>query len=1357
MQIADNTQISTFVKPSPFKSQRAFTFANEGQSLEEIYQSMEWDNPEIKKCVQIRLNGDIIPPENWGRIYPKRETSVFIEVVPQGGGGKNPLRTILSIAVIVAAFALPGMILAAPEAAILGSLTAGQALGAAISIVGSLLVNAIVPPSAPRLTSTSNQQDSPTLFIQGARNRLAPFAPVPVIFGRMRAMPLYGARYYTENVGDDQYVRMLFVWGQGPLMITDERIGNTSLDAFDDIEIEHRYGYPDDEPITLFSNTVFQTDLNVTLTKEGGYEYRTTEADTEEIVIDITFTRGLFRYSNSGKKKSKSVKLEIEHALAGTDDWLNEVETYKQIESQTTGTVLNGGRLGNPSHRIDTVSLDPLSGEASVHRGAAVSGAIALENPPVPADVPEGRIKIAELKVIGQGYSLSDKRDPSLIGDLFENADDFVCTLDLNQSHKNGTSAQVVVASGGLKINGIEVTAAKTSAVRKSVRIQVPKGQYDVRIRRLSDDNDTSDKIFDTSVWTALRSVKFEPPLVQDGLAVTAMRIKATGQLNGAVDTYNGVVSSILPDWDEETQTWIDRETSNPASLYRHLLLTEAGFGENRFNESEIIDWHNDCADVGREFNHVVDYDSTLYETALDIAAAGRAAVAQADGLWTVTRDLPQITPVQHVTPRNSFDFSSQSIFKEIPHALRIQFTNEETDWQRDEIIVYDDGYDKETATEFGELELTGVTNPVQAWKEGRYHFAVLKHRNKMYSFSMGVDHIVCTRGDMIKLTQDAITNGIGARVSSVTIDQEAGTVTHVTLDETCEMEASKAYVIRFRLDDRQLSQQDLITIEGEHNTFELEDPILIADAPMAGDLAIFGEQGLESIDVIVKSVSYQGDLNARLECLPAAPEVHLADQVGMPSFVSNVTAPNDLDLPETPNVEDVQSGANAAYVGSDGVYQARVLIRVKQPETEVLKLQAFVKRSSENVYSIAEIVHISATQIAIIDLEVGEAYDIKLVHVRENNSLISLPAYINNYVVVGLSDKPSDVTDFGISILGDTAHLSWQAVSDIDLSHYRVKFSPDLENPTWGGSVDLVAKISKPSTSIATPAAVGSYLIKAVDQGGRESENATIITTNVAGVMGLNVVAEIDENEFNGIHENTTVADGGLRLGGSDKVDDWGPIDSVPNIDLGEGGMQETGTYYFENDVDLGAVYTSTLKAEMQIKGVSVFDLIDSWGPIDDHGLMDGGEDADQWSASLQVRMTNDDPLGTPVWTEWQNFIIAEYMARAFQFRVIVTRLSEEVSPHVESLKVSIDMPDRVTSGDNITSGTSVHSVSYDAAFRAVPAIGISIENMQTGDYYEITNKTASGFDIQFFDQTNTAVSRIFDYVAKGYGQIHT
>jgi hypothetical protein len=92
-----------------------------------------------------------------------------------------------------------------------------------------------------------------------------------------------------------------------------------------------------------------------------------------------------------------------------------------------------------------------------------------------------------------------------------------------------------------------------------------------------------------------------------------------------------------------------------------------------------------------------------------------------------------------------------------------------------------------------------------------------------------------------------------------------------------------------------------------------------------------------------------------------------------------------------------------------------------------------------------------------------------------------------------------------------------------------------------------------------------------------------------------------------------------------------------------------------------------------------------------------------------------------------------------------------------ISALSVTVDMPDRVVAEADIVSGTSTSgkTVTYSPAFKVLQGVGISAQNLTSGDYYAITNKSETGFTIEFFNSSNATVSRTFDYVARGYGEL--
>jgi hypothetical protein len=364
---------------------------------------------------------------------------------------------------------------------------------------------------------------------------------------------------------------------------------------------------------------------------------------------------------------------------------------------------------------------------------------------------------------------------------------------------------------------------------------------------------------------------------------------------------------------------------------------------------------------------------------------------------------------------------------------------------------------------------------------------------------------------------------------------------------------------------------------------------------------------------------------------------------------------------------------------------------------------------------------------------------------------------------IVGQTAPPQNVTGFSLNIVGNTAHFSWDAVPDLDLSHYKIRYSSQTSGATYSNAIDLIPKISRPATFATAAAMTGTYFIKAYDKSGIASSAAAEIVAQIDSIEGLNVIEVINEHPlFNGQKTNVVALDNFLLLDTTILFDSTtGDFDDgVGLFDGGGGDVASSGEYEFDDYVDLSAIYTSRVTASIESTRLDYVNTFDSpSGNFDDRqGLFDGDESTyDDVSVGFFVATTNDDPAGTPTWSDWRPFFVGDYTARAFKFKVILTTEDPQATPAVSLLSVSIDMPDRVTSAEDIVSGTDAGGkvVTFVKAFKVAPALGIAAQNLQQGDFYEITTKSASGFTIRFKDSGGTVVNRTFDYVAKGYGAL--
>lgn len=1123
--------------------------------------------------LRVSVGGVEVSPAVWDRVRPKPGRVVRVSaVVPTGGGGKDTTRLILAIAVVAAAVAAP-FAAGALGLSVLGTGTLGGGLLAAgVGLGGMLLVNSLIPPPRPRLSQGAGFRASPT--ITGARNEARPYGRIPVILGRHRIAPLYAGLPWTEIVGDEQYLRVAFVVGYGQLAISEIKIGETPIESFEGVEWEVREGLPDDPPLVLYPGTVLEDGLAVLLEEAGGWSLRTSGTDAEELSIDVTWLQGLVELTAGGERAERTVSLEVEYAPAGSGQWVSVNGQspdfsrgmdflFREPEVQLGGSGVHGSEVGwglgfagtKPAYLPSTNYSWEASGyvlveQAGVHEFGVDSSDAAdvfVDDRPIASfygthgtqggGVPDfsghtGQINLAQgwhrIRVRVEARSTSG----ALALGWKRPGDGGMSVIPAASLRTNPGFGSVGLAyrwfDTSRYLSSITVTGNEARTLRRSIAWAVERGQYDVRIRRLTPDTD-DERVLDKVHWTALRTIRPDDPIAMPGLAKLAVRIKATDQLAGALDTVNCVAHSVLPDWEPgQFGAWIRRATSNPASCYRAILQGPANarpLADDRLDLDELAAWHHACSQAGFEFNGVVDVEGTVFDRLADVASAGRASFGMRDGRYSIVRDRAQTVPVQHFTPRNSWGFTGRRAFPDLPHGLRVRFLNRLVGYQQDERLVHDDGYDESNATDYETIELFGVTDPDQVWKHGRYHIAVARLRPEIYELHADFEHLACTRGDLVLVTHDVTLWGLGSgRVSELVVDAGSN-LTGLVLDDPVVMEAGKTYQVRVRLEDGTSWAKPVNTSPGRWSQVNFDPVSPVDPRPKVGDLWMFGELGKETRELLVRSIEIDPDLSARLTLVDHAPAVHEADQGEIPPWDSGITVPPDYeDRPEAPVIESIRSDDFVMVRGSDGTLRPRMAITLKRPSGRrpiptVAQVRTREKPPSGEAgssWTHHPYAPIENSQISVLDVEEGVTYQIRLrVLTADGRASDWVEA---EHTVVGKSLPPPDLAAFDVQRLSDgTRRYSWRFDEvPMDLDGVRIRYGqPDWVWENMQALHDDVLQ-SSPSELNEPPQGTWRFAAKAVDTSGNESKNAVYVTRTL-GPPRLDGVAFSDDAAIRG------------------------------------------------------------------------------------------------------------------------------------------------------------------------------------------------------------------------------------------------
>lgn len=113
---------------------------------------------------------------------------------------------------------------------------------------------------------------------------------------------------------------------------------------------------------------------------------------------------------------------------------------------------------------------------------------------------------------------------------------------------------------------------------------------------------------------------------------------------------------------------------------------------------------------------------------------------------------------------------------------------------------------------------------------------------------------------------------------------------------------------------------------------------------------------------------------------------------------------------------------------------------------------------------------------------------------------------------------------------------------------------------------------------------------------------------------------------------------------------------------------------YEFATTMNLGSVKNVRLRSDIKVDAVNLASLID-----DRAGLIDTWEDFDDTLGAdtdviVQVRVTDDDPSGTPVWGEWTRLDNTEDEFRGAQFRALLISPSPDYNLVIDELSVTAD-----------------------------------------------------------------------------------
>ena len=377
----------------------------------------------------------------------------------------------------------------------------------------------------------------------------------------------------------------------------------------------------------------------------------------------------------------------------------------------------------------------------------------------------------------------------------------------------------------------------------------------------------------------------------------------------------------------------------------------------------------------------------------------------------------------------------------------------------------------------------------------------------------------------------------------------------------------------------------------------------------------------------------------------------------------------------------------------------------------------------------------------------------------------ISANATEASFTAQGKTALPENVSGLTIEPINEQfARLRFTQSTDIDVLHggrVYVRHTNQTGNQaTFQSAQDVIEAVAGNASEVIVPALAGTYLLKFQDDGGRFSPSAASVNLSIVDILDSITVKTDREDTDSPPFNNTTSS-----LFNNTQFDATKGGLILTNISITSPATKATGTYDFATTLDLGGTFSLVLKRHFLGAGYYPSNLFDSRTGFVDTWIDWDGDAADEANAKLAVRTTTDDPSGSPTYTSFNDFANGTFKGRAFQFRVTLETSDPAQNMLLQQLGYSAEMPSRTEQSAVIASGAGAKAVTFTAPFfvgtsalgnlnNFLPSVNISPQNMASGDYFELSSISGTGFTVHFKNSSNASIDRNFTYSAVGFGK---
>ncbi|WP_083004725.1 TipJ family phage tail tip protein [Halomonas sp. GT] len=443
-----------------------------------------------------------------------------------------------------------------------------------------------------------------------------------------------------------------------------------------------------------------------------------------------------------------------------------------------------------------------------------------------------------------------------------------------------------------------------TSPYQRSYRIELDgAGPWDVRLRRISHDDDTATKQNDTywAYFTTITDAKLSyPDSALVGVEVDAQQFG--NQIPPRAYEVYGLVVQVPDNYDPETRAysgfwggnfklaWSD----NPAWCYYDVAMkVRYGAGLRNVDKWELYRIAQYCDELvpdgfgGEEprftFNTVMADEVDAMRALHTLASAFRGMTYWGTNTVMPVADMPS-DPVKLVTPANVIDgeFVYEGTALKARHSVAHVSYNDPDDQYQLSVEVVEDS---EALEQFGyrkiDVDAVACTSRAQAHRLGKWILASERAETETVSYRCSVDHADVRPGDIIKISDPSTAGArLGGRLTATGLDS-------LTLDQVPEQANGNSWFIDVMLPNGRPERRPVGSFNGPQ--VQLSQPL--SAVPVNGAMWILSSQSVEPRQFRVLANSESSDEKGRLE-------YHITALEHDPTKYARIELGIDLELP---------------------------------------------------------------------------------------------------------------------------------------------------------------------------------------------------------------------------------------------------------------------------------------------------------------------------------------------------------------------------------------------------------------------------------------------------------------------------